>query len=64
MQTYIVKFIIGVIVGFLVTTFIIELKNEKSEMRNYQKRRIGRKYFFIGFLAGILAMYLSMKYIF
>ena len=33
-------------------------------MRNYQKTRIARKYFVIGFLAGILVMYLSMKFIF
>lgn len=33
-------------------------------MRNYQKIRIARKYFVIGFLAGIVVMYLSIEYIF
>jgi hypothetical protein len=33
-------------------------------MRNYQKIRIAKKYFVIGFLAGIVVMYLLTKYIF
>lgn len=32
-------------------------------MRNYQKIRIARKNFVIGFLVGMLVMYVSIKYI-
>lgn len=41
----------------------IDFRNYEK-MRNYQKIRIARKNFIYGFIAGMLVMYLSMKYFF
>ena len=63
------KFIIGLVILFLisvlVTATMIELNKEKrKKMRYIERRKRARKNFAFGFFAGMLFMYLLMKFVF
>lgn len=63
------KFIIGLVIIFMlsvsITAMIIELKKEKrKKMRYIERRKRARKNFAFGFFAGMLFMYLLMKFVF